>query len=183
MTRVPNWVDLVVLTILFTKCYNGFHRGFFTELFRLVGLVATTTLVVNYTRVVVGSIQSWLGSNQTLISFMVFWICFLGGILLVHLAVAAAARLITWERIYWVTQLSGLVFGALQGLWWSGLLLITLTTSGFVYVQESVEQRSVFGPHVLSMWRQQLEYVSGTLPGAPNRWSTVVPPMRMRASH
>ncbi|MBI3011835.1 MAG: CvpA family protein [Candidatus Omnitrophica bacterium] len=161
------------------KCYGGFHRGFLTELFRSLGAVAVTALTINYSGVVASWLQPWLRFDPVLVNFLVFWLLFLGLMFIRRRLLNLVARVIQWERIHWATQGLGLVLGALQGLWWSGIILVALSSSGFIYLQQSVEERSVSGPWLLSTSREYLERLSGYFPGGENRGPTLIPPARL----
>ncbi|MBI1991840.1 MAG: CvpA family protein [Candidatus Omnitrophica bacterium] len=178
MTTWPNWVDLIVATLLLLKCYGGFHRGFLTELFRSLGAVVVTALTINYSGVVASWLQPWLRFDPVLVNVLVFWLLFLGLMFIRRRLLSLAAQAITWERIHWTTQGLGLVLGALQGLWWSGIILVALSSSGFIYLQQSVEERSVSGPWLLTISREYLEGLSDRFPGGAYRGPTLIPPLR-----
>ena len=86
--------------------------------------------------------------------------------------IAGAAKV---ERIYSITQLLGLVFGALRGVWWSFVFLIALISSGLPYMIESAEQRSLAAPRMIPTARQVVESVAGQYPGAGNRHNSLIP--------
>lgn len=178
MTTWPNWVDLVVVSLVLIKCYKGFQRGIVTELLRLIGLVGATGFAVNYASVVGAWIGAWVRFGPLSTECVTFWLLFLGFVYLVRVALRGIAQLIKWERIHWITNGLGLALGALRGLWWSGLFLLALSSSGFVYLRESVEQRSVLGPRMLPRARAHLERLSDVLPGHQNRGPMLIPPVR-----
>jgi len=178
VTVLPNWVDLVVLTILFIKSYRGFYGGVLTEFFKLIGLVSVIAATVNYASVVTEWLSPWLVFGPVVSALIVFWLIFLGGYFLVYRLLSLVSKLVKWERLHWTTQVIGLVFGALQGLCWAGLILLILTTSGFVYLQESVEPRSLLGSRLLPITRESVQRISERFPGAQHRLKTLVPPIR-----
>ena len=179
MTTWPNWVDLIVITLLLVKCYGGFHRGFLTELFRSIGAVAVTALTVNYSGVVANWVQPWLKFDPVVVTFLVFWLLFLGLMFIRRWLLNLVAQAITWERMHWTTQGLGLILGALQGFWWSGVILLALSSSGFTYLAQSVEERSVSGPQLLTIARESLERVTDHFPGGEGRGPTLMPPAKL----
>ena len=178
VTVLPNWVDLIILTILFIRSYRGFYGGVLTEFFKLIGLVSVTAATVNYASVVTEWLSPWLVFGPVVSALIVFWLIFLGGCFLVYRLLSLVSKLVKWERLHWTTQIIGLVFGALQGLCWAGLILLILTTSGFVYLQESVEQRALLGSRLLPITRESVQRISERFPGAQHRLQTLVPPIR-----
>lgn len=178
MTSLPNWVDLIVITIVFIRCYRGFYGGVLTELLKLIGLISVTVMTVNYASVVIVWLSPWLVFGPVVSALIVFWLIFLGGYFLVYRLLSVVSKLVKWERLHWTTQTIGLVFGALQGLWWAGLAVLLLTTSGFVYLQESVEQRSVLGSRLAPIARESVQRMSDQFPGAQHRLPTLLPPIR-----
>jgi len=177
----PNWVDLIVLILLFRGCYSGFGRGVLAELFNLALAVGTTMLVLNYWSVVAGWIVPWLWFDHTLGTFLLFLALLLLGVVLSHEILRRLGELVKWERLHWTTQGLGLILGGIRGLWWAGFILIVLASSGFVYLSESVEQRSVMGPRLISLAHESFSRVANRFPGAQHRGREFVPPARYRS--
>ena len=180
MTTWPNWVDLIVVTVLFRTCYNGFGRGFAAELLSLVGAVSVVSCTVNYWPVVTRWLRPWLWVDSAVMGFIVFIGFFLILVLAVHVALRRITEVIKWERLHWAIQGLGLLLGGLRGLWWSGFILVILTSSGVTYLQESVEQRSVLGPRLAVVSRSSLERIADRFPGASHRSPGLVPPVKSK---
>lgn len=179
MTTWPNWVDLIVLTVVFTTGYNGFRRGFWFEFLNLAGAVVVTALTVNYATFVTFRLRPWIGSlNPILVAQLVFWTLFLVLRIGVRLLIGLVTRALKWEQVHWTLQTMGMVLGVARGLWWAGFLLISVSASGVVYLRESVEDRSVSGPRGLAAAQEAIEWVSRHAPGARYRTKQLVPPMR-----
>jgi len=179
----PNWVDLIIVTILLRACYSGFGRGLLAEVLNLVGAVGVTALTINYWAWLAHKLRPWLWMDTTLANFIVFAVCFLTLMFLVHFIVRRLTELLKWERLHWAIQGVGLVLGGLRGLWWSGVFLVVLTSSGVVYLRSSVEERSVLGPRLVRVAHDYLEQVADRFPGATQRGGgLLVPPMKAAAS-
>ena len=175
----PNWVDLIVVTILLRTCYSGFGRGLLAEVLNLVGAVGVTSLTVNYWAWLVHKLRPWLWMDTTLANFIVFAVSFLALMFMVHFIIRRLTELLKWERLHWAIQGVGLVLGGVRGLWWSGVFLVVLTSSGVVYLRSSVEERSVLGPRLVRVARDSLEQVADRFPGAGARGGgLLVPPMK-----
>ena len=176
MKSWPNWVDLIVVTSVLITCYRGYGRGLLTELFNLAGALAITSVTLNYAKVVAAMLPfSWIPEQA--MNLLVFWGLFLLLWLAVRLIRKRLAAVIKWERLHWVIQSAGLVCGGIRGLWWAGFILVVLSSSGFTYLQQSVEERSIVGPKLLRAARDALGQVADRFPGAVSRGSTLVPPL------
>lgn len=181
MTTWPNWVDLVVVTILLRTSYNGFGRGLVAELLSLAGAISATVFTMNYARVVTQAVSPWIWFDATVAGFLIFVGLFLILIAAVHAIMKRLTEIMNWERLHWAIQGIGLMLGALRGLWWSGVIVVVLTASGVVYLQESVEKRSVLGPHLVSVARESIGRIADRFPGASLRGPVLVPPLRPTA--
>ena len=176
MLAWPNWVDLIVLTIVLTTSYRGFHRGLFTGIIGLLGAIFITALVVNYSGSVMTVLEPWLRIDFVLSTFLIFWCCFGIALLLLHQVLKVLSRIATWERLNIITQLIGMVVGGLRGAWWSGVILMAFSGSGIPYLQKSVEDRSVTAPYIMPPMRAVLEQMVEALPGE-SRHGTLFPPL------
>ncbi len=180
MTLLPNWIDLIVVTIFLRTCYSGFGRGFLVELLNLIGAISATALTLNYASVVTKWLRPWFWFNDIVATFLVFGGLFLILIFVVHLIIRRVTDVLKWERLHWAVQGLGLVLGSLRGLWWSGVIVVVLTSTGFSYLHESVE-KSLLGPRLLTMSRDGIERIADRFPGAEHRGTTLVPPIRPNA--
>ena len=181
VTTWPNWVDLIIVTILLRTSYNGFGRGLLTELLSLAGAVSVTVLAINYSNLVTQWVKPWVWFDVTVAGFVVFLGLFLILIFGVHLIIRRLTEVIKWERLHWAIQGLGLMLGGLRGLWWSGVILAVLTSSGVAYLQESVEKRSVLGPRLSQTALESLERIADRFPGASHRGLVLIPPLRPTA--
>jgi len=176
----PNWVDLVVIILLFRGCYSGFGRGLLAELFNLSLAIGTTVLALNFWNVVAGWIAPWLWFDRTVGTFLVFVMMLLLGVVISHGLLRRFGDLVKWERLHWTTSGLGMLLGGVRGMWWAGVILLMFVSSGFVYLSESVEQRSVLGPRLVSLAHESFTRVANRFPGAGNRRGDLFPPVRFR---
>ena len=182
MTTWPNWVDLVVVIITLRACYNGYVRGFTAEACYLAGAVAATVLVVNYWESLAAFFKVWVSLPPELFLPAVFWGFFLMVLVVFHTVVRRLTSLMKWERIHWSIQGMGMVLGTVRGLWWSGFVLLALSMSGFVYLQQSIQDRSVLGPRLTETSHSVLERLVNQLPGQlRQRGDIFIPPIGKQA--
>ena len=182
-TTWPNWVDLIIVTIVLRTSYIGLSRGIFSELLDLIGLVSITALTVNYGEVIGQSLRSQLALDPTIVTFAVFWGFFLSLVLVVRVVFRRLTAIIgKWEPIHWMIRWMSLAIGATRGVWWAGFLLVALTSSGVAYVQESGETRSLLGSRMIGVSRQTLERVADYFPGASQRSEALMPPVTVTST-
>lgn len=178
MTTWPNWVDLVVVTLVLRGCYIGFARGLLAELLYAVSAVCVTALTVNYSGLVTQWLTPWMSwVRPSIAASVVFWLFFVIALVAAHRIIKVLAAVIKWERVHWFFQGIAVGVGGLRGLWWAGLFLFVLTSSGVAYLKDSVEERSVAGPRFVAIARETLERVADQFPGAARRANTLVPPI------
>lgn len=178
MTKLPNWVDLLVIICLLVTCYNGFGRGLIGELLNLVGAVCATVLALNFYVVIASWLAPWMRLDPILATWLIFWGFFVMLLVIAHQLCRRLTQVVKWERLHWAIQGLGLVLGGIRGLWWSGFILVALVSSGFLYLQDSVEKESVLGPRLVTLARDQLTSVADLFPGAPSKRQVLIPPAK-----
>ena len=174
----PNWIDLLILYLFWIGCYNGFGRGFFAELFNLISAVAITVLTLNFSGMATAALSPWIPLPAPITSLVAFWGLFL---ILWYIGLNIRrwlAGLIKWERFNWFIQGMGLLLGGLRGLWWAGLAVLVMTASDYVFLKESVQEKSVLAQRLLTSFRLSLDQIGNRFPGARLRTDTPVPPIR-----
>ena len=178
MLTWPNWVDLVVVSLVIRTSSSGFGRGIITEILDLLSSVSLTVLTVSYWAAVVGLLQPVVGLPSHLLEPIVFWALFLISFVAVRMLLRRAADLIKWEKLHWLLRGLGLALGALRGIWWAGFILLALATSGFGYLERSVQERSVLGPRLLKASHAGLAAIIDRLPSAPHQPTDLIPPLK-----
>ena len=177
----PNWVDLVIVSLVFITCYRGYWRGLLAELFNLAGALTITSVTLNYHRVVAQRVplSSWISKMAA--NVVLFWALFLLLWWIVRLIRQRLATVMKWERLHWIIQSAGLVCGGLRGLWWAGFIMVVFSSSGFIYLRQSVEERSLLGRPLLRFSREALAQAADRFPGAMSRGADLVPPVKPSA--
>lgn len=107
--------------------------------------------------------------DQPLREFAAFLALFsLGTLILIRVVAHRLAMLIKWQSMNWMTGGLGLVLGGLRGVWWVGIALLMLQSTGWSYLGSSVSERSVFGPWVVHAVSKGLGQVTHWIPGSPS---------------
>ncbi len=174
----PNWVDMIVVTVLLRACYSGFGQGLLTETLNLVGAVCVTAFTLNYAGTLAQWLQPWIPFDPTVGAFLVFWAFFVILMLVKRVVIRRIGDVIQWERFHWLIQSAGMAVGCLRGLWWCGVILMALSSTGFEYLAQSVQERSISGPRLLATAHQTIEQVVNHFPGAQARGKRLFPPAK-----
>ena len=145
----------------------------------MVGIVSATALACNYTSPAANFIRPWWQFNPGALEFTVFMILLLTSmIVLIGILAKKLTHWLRWDSLHWIAQGVGLLLGCLRGLWWSGLLILILLATNLTYFTNSIEERSVLGPHLAKVAKTTLEVVSNRYPGAINR-KALIPPLEL----
>ena len=175
MTYLPNWVDFIVLILLLRATYVGFDGGVLAAVLNLLAAVSATSLAVNYAMPLWTLLDPWVPLYEAVGQWASFWLLFLCTVLTMQWLARKVTGATKGERIYSITQIFGVVFGALRGLWWSAVFLIALVSSGLPYLVESATQRSLAAPSMISPARELVARVAEQYPGAGNRHQSLIP--------
>ena len=152
-----------------------------SELLNAAGAVSIVAFTLNYAPAATEALRPWSWFSPSITSVLVFWVLFALLVFVKHLVLKRVTELIKWERAHWVTQGLGSVLGGLRGLWWSGFIVLALSSSGFVYLHESVAERSLLGPRLLTLGKTYVERVADRFPGAQKRGPALMPPLKPTA--
>jgi uncharacterized membrane protein required for colicin V production len=174
----PNWIDLIIVTLVWAACYAGFGRGILAELLNLVGAVVVTIVTVHGASAVALWVKRYGPMGEALIELLAFWVVFFVVWSAMRILRSRIAEVLQWNRPHWLTQGLGLVAGGVRGVWWAGFIVLVLSSSGFGFLHQSVSQGSVFGPRLLSVFQTGLTELSGRFPGAPPPDARLVPSVR-----
>ena len=170
----PNWVDLFLILIpVLRACYVGFHSGLVASLVNALGVIGITALACQYRTLIAQWLTPWWPYDPTWLEYTCFLFILLIGLLLVHWLMRKLGTLVQWERLHWILQGLGLLVGAVRGLWWAGLFVLIAQSWSIDYFEESVQKRSLFGPHVHALAQEYIGQVAGWLPGGAGRTSVV----------
>jgi uncharacterized membrane protein required for colicin V production len=158
--------------------YSGFGRGFLAEVINLIGTVVATVLTISLAPAVYSIIQPWVGFPAPIVKVLVFWGLFLTLWYVVRIVRKRVADVIKWERFNWFVQGGGLFLGGIRGLWWAGFMLLAFTSSGYPFLLESVEQKSVLSPGLLRAFNISLHEAGSRIPVRRTKGTSPIPPLR-----
>ena len=173
----PNWVDLIILTLVCTMGYIGFGRGFLAEFLNCVSAVAVIVVTMKYAGAIEGLLASWSPFPPAITTLVVYSGFFLMLWYAARVLRKQVAEIVKWERFNWLIQGVGLVLGGLRGLWWAGFVLLVLASSGYEFFQESVAKKSVLAPRLLTVFHASLTQIDSRFPGPRLPDTMLVPPL------
>ena len=128
------------------------------ELLHLVGIVGATILACTFHGSVSRALASWIlvvGPNTLdFISFLA--LLALGLAVFVQLGARTLAKSVTGNQLASSVQGLGLLLGGARGLWWAGLALLVLLSTGMPYLSRSIQERSLLSPRLVTVSRATL---------------------------
>lgn len=137
-----NFLDFIVLILLFRICYIAAKTGLSVEIFKLLGVICSTYIALHYYTTLSDRIQRRFMPEAMPLEFMDFIIFILltvaGYLLFVGLR-SILFRFVQLNAIPKINQFAGLILGMARGFLVVGLLSYTLVISSVTYLNSSVK--------------------------------------------
>ena len=137
-----NFLDFIILIILFRICYIAAKMGLSVEIFKLLGVIFSTYIALHYYTSLSDLIQQRFLPKAMPLEFIDFiilllliigvYLCFVGLRNLLF-------RFIQLKTLLKINQISGLILGVGRGFLVIGLLSFSLAVSSVTYLSSSVE--------------------------------------------
>ena len=176
VTTWPNWVDLVLLTLLLRTCYIGFRRGFLVELVSVIAVVSATALACNFYDVIAKFLSPWWWFSPAALNFTSFVLLLLvGAVFLASLIVRLFARFLQESQLRRTLPGVGLVLGGVRGVWWSGVLVSIVLAMEHPYLTASIRERSILSPQLVKVTQQSLRWITDRYPGHDRHHAVLIP--------
>ena len=122
-----NPIDLVILGVLGFYLVRGIFRGFFYEVFGLVGVLAALILATKFMSDGAAWINGFLKIAPGLATVVAFLLIFFAVMLVVQLLIQVFQKLFQYSMLGWFEKLSGGAVGVLKGATLVSLVLLFLT--------------------------------------------------------
>jgi uncharacterized membrane protein required for colicin V production len=153
------------------------------ELLRLCGAIGVTLTTVAYAPSAARFLLQWSQLDPTMVTFVVFWLIFLTGVVSFRLLLKHCISVFAWERVYPASQLGGLLLGTARGIWWAAVMLVALRSSQVERLQTYVERSMLGGPFAEAS-QQLIDGACGyMLSDSEQRSGSLFPPVINHASH
>jgi len=160
-----NWIDILVIILLFRVTYVAFQDGLSHEIFPLIGSICTVVLALHYYHnLAIFISKHFLNIPVQVLDFLVFLLLVLGmGFIFKFLKVFVDNFMkVTWHPA--VEKFGGLVIGLLKATVVVSIVLTMLALLPLPYLQRSIRDRSMTGLYFLKIGPAIYEKVSPILP-------------------
>ncbi|MBU0547429.1 MAG: CvpA family protein [Candidatus Omnitrophica bacterium] len=156
-----NFLDIVILIILFRICYIAVKTGLIIEFFKLLGLLFSIYIASHYYTSLSDMIQRHYIPKAIpleFVDFVIFIILVSAGYLFFVLLRSVFYRFMKMEAVPKLNKYGGLVLGLARGYFTIGLLTYILMISSVSYLSSSVK-RSYLGSRVSSVSAQTYNWI------------------------
>lgn len=137
-----NWVDIIVVIILFRICYIAVKSGLPVELFKILGTLLAIYLSLHYYTMLSDFFRNRIAVKSLPLEFLDFLsftvLAILGYLIFVSLRVLFH-RLIKMEATPQFNKWGGLILGVGRGILLGGLIIFMLIISSVSYLKNSVK--------------------------------------------
>jgi uncharacterized membrane protein required for colicin V production len=152
--RQFNWLDILILLLIFRVLYISIKGGFAVEVFKLTGLLSAIYLSMHYYLTIADFVRNALPLEEKMplefLDFLVFLILASIGYLFFLLLRSAFNNLIKIEAVSTLNKWGGLVLGSFRSLILSSLLIFLLAISSVPYLKSSTKA-SYLGGRLVSI--------------------------------
>jgi len=150
-----NWVDILIIIILFRIVYVAFKNGLTSDFFKFLGTIAAIYLSMHYYTL----FSDWIGKQIPVagdklplefLDFLSFLSIAIIGYLIFVLVRIAFSRFIQMKAVPKLNKWGGLLLGIGRGFLLTGLLTFMLVISSISYLKNSVTS-SYSGKYLLKI--------------------------------
>ena len=135
---IPNWLDIIVATLVVAGAFRGYRRGFVREGMALIGLIGGITAAGRWQGTASRLIEPFIGSGSLsdALAYVLIVLVALGCATVATLAIRKLMRLFLVD---WLDAAGGGRFGAAQGAILAGLVLFMLVKFQLFGVEGAVQ--------------------------------------------
>ena len=138
-----NWIDCLVIIIIFRVCYIALKNGLFVEFFKTLGTFSAIYLSLHYYTILSNFAKGRLNITVMPLEFLDFLLFCVLAILTYFLFVClreAFVRFVKMETIPQINKWGGLVLGLARAFFLTGLIIFMLVISSITYFKKSVNE-------------------------------------------
>ena len=140
--RQTNFLDILIVIVLFRICYIAAGMGLTIEIFKFFGVIFATYIALHYYTNLSDIIQRSLlpkGISLEFLDLLIFLILALAVVMGFAVIRSTFYRFIKLEILPVINRFGGILLGILRGFFVIGLLVFTLTISNISYLSSSVK--------------------------------------------
>jgi len=156
-----NFLDIVILIILFRICYVAVKTGLAVEFFKLLGIISAIYIASHYYTYISDVIRRWYASQAIpleFVDFVIFIILAISGYLVFVLLRSTFYRFMKMEAAPELNKYGGLLLGLFRGYFTIGLIIYALMISSVSYLSGSVKH-SYLGSRFSSVSAQTYNWI------------------------
>lgn len=159
-----NFLDIVILIILFRICYIAVAMGLPIEFFKLLGVLCATYLSLHYYTSLSEIIRRFSSKNMPLefMSFLIFLILAAAGYLVFVALRSIFYRFMKMKALPKINKIGGFILGLARGFFTIGLVVYALAISSVDYLALSVKH-SYLGSRAFSIAPQAYGWLWSSL--------------------
>lgn len=159
-----NWVDILVVILLFRTSYIGARTGLSEEIFRIIGILLGLFFSMKYYSALGTLLNTNVSLPQELVDGLTFFILILLCILTMKLVSLGLTKIVKLAFAETIDKWGGFVVGLFRGAMILSLLFMLFGIANVDYLVKSVEERSLSGPYIKQMAPNVYQVISRTSP-------------------
>lgn len=149
LLRQLNWLDILIIILLFRICYIALKSGLPAEIFKLLGTLSSIYISLHYYTALSDFIRGRFALDKKMplefLDFLSFLSLAVASYLFFVLLRSVFYRFIKLEAVDRLNKWGGFVLGIGRGILLSGLIIFILVISSISYLKQSVKS-SYLGP-------------------------------------
>jgi membrane protein required for colicin V production len=132
-----NWIDFLILGIVFIAILSGYKRGLFKEVSTFIGLIITIVFAISYADWLAMKVEGTINLSPSLLYVLCFVITFVFTFAVLKILGHYFYRMVKLTPLKYPDKVGGGVFGILKGVFLLSLLFLMFI---FVPVFQSLNQ-------------------------------------------
>lgn len=159
-----NWIDILVVILLFRTSYIGARTGLSEEIFRIIGILLGLFFSMKYYSALGTLLNTNVSLPQDLVDSLTFFILILLSILTMKLVSLGLTKIVKLAFADNIDKWGGFIVGLFRGAVILSLLFMLFRIANVNYLVKSVEERSLSGPYIKQMAPNVYQVISRTYP-------------------
>lgn len=149
-----NWVDALILILLFRISYVGLNGGLASEVIRFIGIFTSFIIALHYYL----SVGNFIASHTPISSGYASLITFIGLIFIIKyifriIESYIMGKVITIHIASIYNTIGGLIIGVMRGILLVSIVVMALSITPIEYINHSATKNSVLGNKFLNIGR------------------------------
>jgi len=140
-----NWIDIVIIVLFLRIIYSGLMKGFAVEIFKLIGILVSSVIALNYYTSLAAIINNKIHFSKELVEFNCFLIILLGGVIIFAILRDIILKFIKIEANSALNKWGGLSLGFLRSFLVISSVLFSLLLMKTDYLKSSLQKSYLSG--------------------------------------